>query len=190
MNKEELSEKLRKHKEWLDDYRRGNADYSDSRRANLSGANLSGANLSRANLSGANLSGANLSGANLYGADLSRANLSRANLSGANLSGANLSRADLYGAILVNVNINKCLNFDKISLDFSAFPLHCGSIGITCSDGLIYQLIYHICTAKVESDDIKQIQKDLIGFANKFHRVGECGSLRVDETGNICRGDK
>ena len=66
MTSEELKEKIRLHKMWLN---------------NESGGK-------KANLSGADLSGADLSGADLYGADLSGANLYRANLSGASLSGA------------------------------------------------------------------------------------------------------
>ena len=55
ISKEELTEILAKHAEFM-------ADKDGGERANLSGANLSGSYLSEANLSGANLSGKNLLG--------------------------------------------------------------------------------------------------------------------------------
>jgi uncharacterized protein YjbI with pentapeptide repeats len=97
-SKEELTNILDQHKQWLEDNNKGS-------KANLSGANLSGAILSNANLSeaylrGANLPNADLSNADLRGANLRDANLPEANLSGANLRGANLSNADLSDANL------------------------------------------------------------------------------------------
>lgn len=109
--REELDEKLAKHKRWLEESKGWSEDDCadlhdanlcgfDLRNVDLSGADLRGANLSRADLSRADLSGANLrraklSGAELTRADLSHANLSRADLSRADLICANLSHADL-----------------------------------------------------------------------------------------------
>ena len=90
MNKEELMETCKKHKNWL------NND-PDGVRANLSGAYLSDANLSGADLSYADLSYAYLSGANLSGADLRRTDL----------SGANLRNADISGAKIEDIILNK-----------------------------------------------------------------------------------
>ena len=67
---------------------------------------------------GANLRGANLRGADLYGADLY----------GADLRGANLYGADLRGA----------------DLDFSCWPLWCGSKNVKADDRLVAQLIFHV----------------------------------------------
>ena len=90
------------------------------------------------------------------GADLSDADLSRANLSRANLSRANLSDADL---------------------DFSCFPLWCGSFGIKADGRLLYQLCYHICKLDSDTDDFKAVKTALTDYANKFHRVEECGRI-------------
>jgi len=117
----------------------------------------SGADLSGADLSGADLSGANLSGANLSSATLSRADLSGANLSGANLSGANLSRADLSGA----------------NLDFSCWPLWCGSKNVKVDMRLVHQLIAHICVLDCDDKIFKQVRESLTPLAEKFHRWGE-----------------
>lgn len=109
----------------------------------------------------ANLSGANLSRANLRGANLSGANLSGADLSGANLSEANLSRADLRGA----------------DLDYSCWPLWCGSLDVRVDKRLFAQLAYHLCRVAVEDNECKEAQIALAGIANQFHRVEECGFI-------------
>ena len=128
-------------------------------------ANLSGANLSGADLSGANLSGANLFGANLSWADLSRADLSWADLSRANLLSADLSRADLLSADLSWANI-----------DFSCWPLWCGSKKVKVDIRIVYQLIAHLCVLECDDKIFKRVQKFLLPFAKKFHRWGELSS--------------
>ena len=98
------------------------------KRVNLRGADLRGADLRGADLSGADLSGADLRGADLRGADLRGADLRGADLSGADLSGANLRGADLRGA----------------DLDFSVWPLKCGSTRVIAGDRLFGQLFFHL----------------------------------------------
>ena len=120
----------------------------------------------RANLSGADLRRADLSEANLSGADLRRADLSDANLRGANLRRANLSEADLRGA-----------NLRRANLDFSCWPLWCGSLAVKVCKRIAVQLAYHFC--KLDCDDPEYIaaRNAILDFANQFHRVGECGKL-------------
>jgi hypothetical protein len=137
-------------------------------RADLSGSDLFGADLSGADLSGANLSRANLFEANLSGADLSGADLSRANLFGANLSGANLFRAILSGADLSGAN-----------LDFSVFPLWCGSFNMKIDKKIACQLAYHFCKLISSNEEVIEAQKSLKDLANKFHRVDECGKIKI-----------
>ena len=119
----------------------------------------------KANLSGANLFGANLSRANLYGADLSWADLSWADLSRANLLSADLSRADLLSADLSWANI-----------DFSCWPLWCGSKKVKVDIRIVYQLIAHLCVLECDDKIFKRVQKFLLPFAKKFHRWGELSS--------------
>jgi hypothetical protein len=78
----------------------------------------------------ANLRGANLREANLRGADLFRADLR-----GANLFRADLSEADLRGA----------------NLDFSCWPLHCGSTTPKVDDRFFAQLIFHLTRLDVSA---------------------------------------
>ena len=121
--------------------------------------------LRRADLSDANLSGADLRDANLSGADLRRADLSDANLSGADLSDANLSGADLSGA----------------DLDYSCYPLWCGSLHFKADKRLACQLAYHLCSMQCDDADYIKMRNSILGFANQFHRVDECGELKERE---------
>ena len=129
-------------------------------RANLTSANLMGANLKGANLKGANLASANLMGANLIGA-----NLKGANLMGANLARANLERANLIGA----------------NLDYSCWPLWCGSLcNVRIDKSIFAQLAYHICRVIVDDDECKAAQRAMYPIANQFRRVNECGRLPLE----------
>ena len=114
----------------------------------------------RANLEGANLEGANLKWADLEGADLK----------GANLKGANLKWANLKGA----------------DLDYSCLPLWCGSLKANFDDRQLIQIAYHLVKAGLNSDNASDETKaeleKLIDFANKFHRVDECGVIVMRRT--------
>ena len=142
-------------------------DLSD---ADLSDANLRGADLSDANLRGADLRGADLSDANLSDANLSDANLSDASLRGANLRGANLRGADLRGA-----------NLRGADLDYSCYPLWCGSLHFKADKRLACQLAYHLCSMQCDDADYIKMRNSILGFANQFHRVDECGELKERE---------
>jgi len=71
--------------------------------------------------------------ANLQHADLRDANLQHADLQHADLQHANLQHADLQHADLRDAN-----------LDFSCFPLWCGSFKIKVDDNILEQLLTHI----------------------------------------------
>ena len=189
MTQKEIKRKLDLHLKWLRGERGG--ERADLFGANLINVDLSEANLSRAYLPGANLSGADLSGANLSGANLSGADLSGANLSGADLSGAYLSGADLSEANLINVDLSEAnlsranlfeanlfgANLFGANLDYSSWPLWCGSLHAKIDRRIFCQLAYHLCRCVVDDDDCKAAQKMLYGLANEFHRANECGKL-------------
>ena len=165
------------------------------RGANLSDANLRGANLRGADLRGADLRGANLSDANLRGANLRRANLSDANLRGANLSDANLRGADLRRATLSDADLRRATlsdadlrganlrgaNLSDADLDYSCYPLWCGSLHLKADKRLACQLAYHLCSMQCDDADYIKMRNSILGFANQFHRVGECGELEERE---------
>lgn len=122
---------------------------------------------------------ADLSEAELRGANLTRADIRRADLSGANLSGAKLNMVDLRGTDLKEADLSGA------DLDFSCLPLWCGSLNVHFDDRQLYQLAYHLVRAglysKNASDETKDELSKLIGFANKFHRVEECGEIKREE---------
>ena len=179
MDQKELDKILELHKMWLNGDENGKC--ADLRGANLRDANLRGAKLRDANLRDANLSDANLRGADLRGADLRDADLRGADLRDANLNCANLRGADLRGANLRGANLRGA------DLDFSCWPLWCGSLHVKIDDRIAHQLIYHVCSAIISSpevsDSIKNIMllQPVLGLANKFHRVDECGILKKEE---------
>jgi len=81
-----------------------------------------------ADLRDADLRDADLRGVNLQGADLQGVDLRDADLRCADLQGANLQYADLQGA----------------NLDFSCWPLWCGSKNVKLDDNQIDQLCLHL----------------------------------------------
>ena len=163
MNKKELDCVISKHKEWI------NGDGGEY--ASLSHEDLRGASLRYANLSHADLSGADLSNADLKYANLSHANLSHADLKYANLKYVDLTGADLRGANLRDAN-----------LDYSCLPLWCGSLAAHFDDRQLVQIAYHLVKSGLQSknasEETKKELSKLIDFANKFHRVDECGEIK------------
>ena len=149
MQKERLQEILESHKKWL----RG----KDGKKADLRCADLRGVDLRWANL---------------RWADLREADLRCADLKGANLKDADLREANLKGVDL------RCVDLRGTDLDYSSFPLWCGSFDIIVDERLIHQLCYHIAKLKYAGNDsdIKTLlESDVFkSVANKFHRVEEC----------------
>ena len=167
-------EALDLHKKWLmaepDGERLVSAvDRPIAIEADLRGADLRGADLSGANLRGADLSGANLSGADLRGADLSGANLRGADLRGADLSGADLRGADLRGAHLSGADLSGA------NLDFSAWPLCCGSNRVRVDAKLSAQLAAHFCALDCDDPAYQLARAAILDFARTSHRAGDLG---------------
>ena len=113
---------------------------------------------------------ADLKGADLRYANLKDANLKDADLRSADLRYANLKDADLRSADLRGVN-----------LDYSCFPLWCGSLHIKTDRRIMAQLAYHFCAQDCDDPDYLKARNAILDFANTFHRVKECGRLKVIE---------
>ena len=107
--------------------------------------------------------------------DLSDADLGGANLRGANLRGADLRGADLRGADLRGANLRGA------DLDYSCYPLWCGSLHLKADKRLACQLAYHLCSMQCDDADYIKMRNSILGFANQFHRVDECGELEERE---------
>ena len=141
---------------------------ADLRDADLRGADLRDADLRGANLQGANLQCANLQGADLRGADLQGANLRGADLRGADLQGANLRGADLQGADLRDAD-----------LDFSAWPLWCGSQDAIVDARIASQLAAHFCVLVCDDPAYQAARKALLPFACTSHRAEDLGLVEI-----------
>ena len=155
MTQEELKAKLDAHKLWLETR---DGDEVKGERLNLRDADLRDADLRDADLRYADLRYADLRDADLRDADLTRANLASANLAGAYLAGAHL--------------------------DYSAWPLRCGSLNVKINKRLAAQLMYHTMRAMQSCSDDADVaavlaSPECVALANQFHRVKECGRLVV-----------
>jgi uncharacterized protein YjbI with pentapeptide repeats len=91
--------------------------------------------------------------------DLSDADLHDANLRGADLSDANLSGANLSGA----------------DLDYSCWPLWCGSQNVKVDRRIAAQLAAHFCVLDCNDLDYQKARKAILKFAKTSHRATELG---------------
>lgn len=89
-------------------------------------------------------------------------------LRGADLRWANLSGADLRGADLRGAN-----------LDYSCWPLWCGSLYVKVDARIARQLAYHFCRLDCDDPEYLKARKAIAEFANGFHRVDECGRIEA-----------
>ena len=146
-----------------------------------------GKDLSWANLRGADLSEADLQGADLRETDLSGADLSWADLSGADLHGSNLSKTDLHGSNLSWAYFQGA-DLSRSNIDFSCWPLRCGSLGVKIDKRIFCQLLYHALRAgqSVDDPEVKRLFEipEIVNLANKFHRGDECGKIEVQNGKN------
>ena len=97
--------------------------------------------------------------------DGKRANLREADLRGANLWGADLRGANLWGA----------------NLDYSCWPLWCGSLDARVCKRIASQIAYHFSRLDCDDPEVIAAQNAIIPLANQFHRVNECGKLEPKE---------
>lgn len=104
-----------------------------------------------------------------------RANLQRANLQEADLQWANLQRADLRGADLRGANLRGA------DFDYSCWPLWCGSLDAKADQILAAQIAYHFCRLDCDDPEYIKARNAIRDFANKFHRVEECGRIEVKD---------
>ena len=178
MDASDLKAILDSHKQWLDsDGETG--ERADLHEANLRGANLRGANLRWGNLSEADLRGAKLHKADLRGAYLYGANLYGAYLYGANLYGAYLRRADLRGAYLRRADLRGAYLYEAdlrgANVDYSAWPLWCGSNRVKVDARIAAQLAAHFCALDCDDQAYLAAREAVLEFAKTSHRAKELG---------------
>ena len=112
------------------------------------------------------------------GADLRWADLRWADLRWADLRGADLCWADLSGADLCDANLHRA------DLDYSCFPIWCGSLTVKIDKRVFCQLLYHTLRAgqSVDDPEVKKLFAipEVVALANQFHRVEECGKIKTE----------
>ena len=72
-------------------------------------------------------------------------------------------------------------DFQGALIDFSCWPQWCGSLDVKVDARIARQLAYHLCRLDCDDDDEEYLKvRDAIkDFANKFHRVEECGRIEL-----------
>ena len=103
----------------------------------------------------------------------------RADLKGANLRGANLRGAGLWGAVLRGADLRGA------DLDYSCFPLWCGSKGMIVDRRIAAQIAAHFCALECDDADYIAAREAILEFAQTSHRAKVLG-LEVVES--LCRG--
>jgi uncharacterized protein YjbI with pentapeptide repeats len=191
MDADKLKAILESHKLWLDSNGeqgiRADLIGADLRGAELREADLSYADLSYADLSYADLSYADLSSAELRHADLRHADLREANLSHANLRSAELREADLSSADLSSADLRSAdlewANLIGAHIDYSAWPLWCGSNNVKVDARIAAQLAAHFCALDCHDTGYIAARAAILDFAKTSHRAEELGLLE-DGDGN------
>jgi len=126
-----------------------------------------------ADLHNADLFYADLRGANLLHADLHNADLRYADLRHADLRYADLRHADLCDANLRHANLR------GVDIDFSCFPLWCGSFRIIDDGKLAKQLLSHIARLDIRDKNVSKFVDSIPSeFKNEFCERHEV--IRVD----------
>lgn len=81
-------------------------------------------------------------------------------------------------------------NLSGANIDYTAWPLWCGSLKAYVDDRIAIQLLYHTLSvvqrSPYVSDELKRalLTPGNINAANRFHQVDECGVLEVYNDGH------
>ena len=183
----DLSEILRKHWLWLG--QEDNGERANLEDANLDGADMRFAKMQRANMKGATMQGATMQGAHMRYADMRFANMQGADMQGADMRCSNMTYANMQDANMQDTDLkNVSMRFADMrgaDIDYSCWPLQCGSLKAHVDDRIAIQLLYHALSvvqhSPYVSDDIKRtlLTEAVVDIANRFHRVEECGELEI-----------
>lgn len=105
-----------------------------------------------------------------------KADLCWASLCGADLRNADLRWIDFSMVDFRYTNLHYA-NLRWASLDYSCWPLWCGSFDVKVDARIARQLAYHFCRLDCDDPEYLEARKAIAEFANKFHRVEECGRI-------------
>jgi hypothetical protein len=173
MNREEFIIAHEQHQKWLKDNSIGkrfefhgkfyfefkfdfkiNLRDSDLRHSDFSGSFLRYSDFSGSDSRYSDFSGSDLSGSDFSGSDLRGSDLSNSDLKYSDLRGSDLRDSDLRGS----------------DLDYSCWPLWCGSKNAKVGMELIYQLLAHVSALDCEDAEYLEIKNAIKKYAEKSHR--------------------
>lgn len=111
-------------------------------------------------------------------ADFRYADFRHADCQGADFRGVNFRYADFRGVNFQDADLRGA------NIDYSYWPLWCGSLDVVVDRRIAAQLAYHFCRLICDDPDYIAARNAVIDFANTFHRVNECGALGKIEVPN------
>ena len=96
------------------------------------------------------------------------------------LNGVGGRRADLQCAYLRHADLQGA-DLRGADLDFSAWPLWCGTKGVKVCDKIARQLAAHFCAIECDSEEYRAARAAILEYAKGSHRAAE---LRIKEDGD------
>ena len=106
-----------------------------------------------------------------------RADLQDADMQIADMRGADMRGADMRGADMLGANI-RYADMRGANVDYSCWPLWCGSLDAKVDRRIAAQLAYHFCRLDCDDPGYIEARNAIVNFANEFHRAEECGKLK------------
>ena len=83
----------------------------------------------------------------------------------------------------VQISVKNGADLRGANVDFSCWPLWCGSLNVKIDKRIFCQLLYHTLRAgqSVDDQEVKKLFEipEVVNLANQFHRVEECGKIEV-----------
>lgn len=71
-------------------------------------------------------------------------------------------------------------NLQGANLDFSCWPLWCGSRNVRVDMLVVYQLLAHVATLKCDDEEFNTIRDVILPHAQRSHHAGDLGLKRAD----------
>ena len=90
------------------------------------------------------------------------------------LAGVGGKRANLQGADLRCANLQGA-NLRDASLDYSVWPLWCGTQDVVVDIKLVRQLLAHVCAVKCDDPEFDEVKNLIMPYASKSHRASDLG---------------
>ena len=88
---------------------------------------------------------------------------------------------DMINAVVMNVDMKRVdmrhADMSDVDMDYSCWPLWCGSLDVKVDARIARQLAYHFCRLVCDDPEYISARNALVDFANGFHRVEDCGRL-------------